>query len=157
MNVGSWAGGQFGRQAGIIISFPEHNSETVRNILMIIVFFSIELVSVECPIQKWQLCLSSFSSCVHWSISARAYQLQHAKKLPYDIWVFCNIFLSLFQWETTFASLETEALPKLGFLLKELIPIEKESKNEKCMWQSCIPWKCAHLHYTIMGLSIGTP
>ena len=51
-----------GGRAGVNNSFPEHNSATVRNTLMIF-GRSIERVSAECRVQDSQL-LSSFSNYV---------------------------------------------------------------------------------------------
>ena len=49
------------------IPFQEHNSTKVRNIVMVFGRI-VEKGSVECQVQEWQLCLSSFSANVPWSI-----------------------------------------------------------------------------------------
>ena len=54
--------------------FSEHNSATIRNIWMVPVRI-LEQVSAECRMQKWQLCLFSFSNYVPWSIFSLTFLL----------------------------------------------------------------------------------
>ena len=61
MNVGGRVGGRSVGRADVNNSFPEHNSATVRNILMIFGRI-IEQISAKCRVQERQLCLSFFSN-----------------------------------------------------------------------------------------------
>ena len=71
MNVGGREGGR----AGVNNSVPEHNSTTIRNILTILGRI-IEQVNTKCRIQEWQLCISSFTNYVPWSIFLLHFRFQ---------------------------------------------------------------------------------
>ena len=60
---GGGGGLRAGGWAGVNNWLPEHNSETVRNILMIHGGI-IEQVNAECRVQEQQLSLSSFSNYI---------------------------------------------------------------------------------------------
>ena len=51
MNVGGWARERLDGRAGVNISFPEHNSATLKNVLMVFGRI-IDQVSAKCHMQE---------------------------------------------------------------------------------------------------------